>query len=132
MSQTTKIILGAAILAAVGLIIWRRHMAAITDVAAYTPSHNLQAASEGTSGSVAQPPPLNKFGTNAKDDAAILQDAINRGAINVDQASQIYTYTEAHADKQAVGNHPGPPPSAATVVPSTGPSVEAPRGRGHF
>lgn len=127
MSRTTKIALVGLALAGVGLIIWRRHMASVTDVGTYTPSHNLTAASSGANGSVSSPPPANKFGSNAKDDALILQNSVNQGHISADQALQIYDYTES-----ARGSHPGPPPSIPSVPPSTGPATETRSGRGHF
>lgn len=124
MSRTIKIVLAVAVLAAVGIIFWRRRMAGITDEGSYSPSHNVGAASTGQYGSTSTSPTTGVFGSAAK----TLQDAVSGGILTQGQAASNF-------DGIASGyTRPGFVPKSVTtyVPPSTGPTTETRTGRGHF
>jgi len=129
MSRTTKIILVVAVIAAVGLIVWRRHLAHVTDAGSYTPSHDIGALSTGYAGSTATSAPLTPYGSQVKTYTDTLSSLVSSGQMTTKQAAESYD-----AAVNSPQTRPGFVPSSVTtyVPPSTGPATETRSGRGHF
>lgn len=127
MSRTTKIIIAVAVLAAVGLIFWRRRMVGITDAGTYTPSHDLGAASAGYAGSTSTSVPLTPYGSQVKTYTDTLSSLVSTGQITQQQAAGYY-------DQATMYVRPGFVPTSVTtyVPPSTGPTTSTRTGRGAF
>ncbi len=126
MSLHTKIALAVIVLAA-GLIIWRRHVASISNSATYSPSHNLTAVSSGVDGSSSQPSVLtNTYGSQANS----LVNLVKSGDITTQQAADAYDASLQAPPRATQWSAPtGPPAPQTYTIPASGPASESRSGR---